>query len=1010
MTALVASEPLRDVLRGEGRLPVERAVRVVEQVLGALAAAHERGIVHGDIKPENVLISGGSDAQVLGFGVASLSSANALDQLNGLTGASTYMAPEQILGEAGGPESDLYAAGVLLYELLAGVPPFRAESPAAMVYYQLNEAPAPPSAHSPGVQDLDDLVLRLLDKLPAERGGSAAAVLEELRGIRRRRENTSLPGVAPGEPAEEPGARISGPRFVGRQAELDALTAPLASLDRGGKAILIAGEAGAGKARLVAELAARARQVGVRPIFGTCPFERGLGGLMPIFDAIGNLFTQEEDSLSDEERQSLRRILEAQSPELGELASTSSTTVQVGAGFASAFGTEESPDAARQQLFDAVVDLLAAAAAMKPMVLVLRDLHWADASALALVQYLAHRVTELPLLLIGTYRPEELAATDTGHDLAGVLEQLGAAGRLEVLSLSRLSQSELLELSRSLYPEADFGEDFGEYLHDQSQGNPFIALEVIKVLGDRGVLHREDGLWRLSSEFAESVIPDRVNTLVMQRIETLDTDQTELLQLAAVLGDRFASTTLEASLGLPRLDLLRTLLSLERDHRLLISDQGNYQFSHTKIREVLYDQLPWELRREYHRIAAATLCDDGHASGETDVADLARHLFHGEEWGRAIPVLQRAGNQAYSVFAWRAAATLYEQLVVAADHQSTTSDAVFHALRCGGRCLAHLGAVEGAGECFRTMRQRAAETGRAVDEAEALYHLGWLARRQRRFEPAVESYEAANLLALEHRDADLDKTRARVLTSWGAVDFERGAYDTAEARWRQALELVQAEGGSEAANALNNLAVLATVRGDLDGAWSEYERVLSLDAGDPSAQTVMTLHNMGMVRSHQGRWSEAMELYDRSLALCRERRLRTHEPAIELNRGEVLLEQGEMGAARQSLSHTVRAFRRQDDPIGLADALRLYGRLCRRERDWDEGRSYLERSVELNRDVGTSVNLGEALYELGALQWESGQAEAAVPVLREAEDIFSQAAASVDLERVRELLRQIDEG
>ncbi|MFH1567641.1 MAG: tetratricopeptide repeat protein [Gemmatimonadota bacterium] len=779
----------------------------------------------------------------------------------------------------------------------------------------------------------------------------------------------------------------------------------------GGRVVFLAGEAGVGKTRLVEEVCRRVRLSGARATWGTCYYGHGLGALMPILDAVGHLFAPAEGGLTEAERSALQVLLERQAPELAPLAGSNHTTVKVRAAFSAAFGTEESPEAARQQLFDTLYDLLATAAAQRPLVVVLEDVHWADAGTVELLGYLARRASECPLLVVVTYRPEELAGPEAEASLARLLAQLNVDGRLEEVSLPRLSRPELLQMARSLFLEADFGEDFAEYLHGQSQGNPFIALEILKLLHGRRVLHCEEGLWSLRPDFAESVIPERVGSLILQRVDQLDPAHREVLQLAAVIGPRFTSADLEAALGTSRLDLLKILFHLERDHRLIAGERGIYEFSHSKIREVLYIELSWELRREYHRIAAAVLTRRAAEGQAVHATELGRHLFFAEEWRAARPHLRRAADEAYQLFAWREAGQLYDQVAVAGRQAGEQSDDVYHALRCGGRCCANLAAYDRARERFAEMQQSAARHDRPADEAEAWYQLGWLERRQRRFEAAAAAFEQAEILCLRHPGEAVSRIRARALISRGAVDFECGRYDEARTRWQEALALVAEAPGPEAANAVNNLAVLATVHGDFDEAWRQYERALELDVGRPATtQTVLTYHNMGMLRADQQRWDEALALFDRSLELCHERRLLAHEPVIEMNRGEALIGRGDLAEARVALSRALRAFRRLDDPVGMADALRLYGCLCRREQNWNESRDYLERSVEINRQIGESVSLGEALYELGALHRAAGQPAAAVPALREAEGIFRKAEARPDLERVQALLQEICPG
>jgi tetratricopeptide (TPR) repeat protein len=248
-----------------------------------------------------------------------------------------------------------------------------------------------------------------------------------------------------------------------------------------------------------------------------------------------------------------------------------------------------------------------------------------------------------------------------------------------------------------------------------------------------------------------------------------------------------------------------------------------------------------------------------------------------------------------------------------------------------------------------------------------------------------------------------------VLINWGCIDFECGNYAEAGSRWQEALGILENGPLQGTADPLNNLAVLATVRGQLEEAWTLYERVLSLDeAGPPTPEKMLTYWNMGMLRADQERWDDALELYAQSLALCKETRYLFHQPTIELNRAEALMGKGDLRHAQVACGEALRGYRRLDDALGVADALRLYGKLCRLEGKWNDGNKYLERSIEINRQFGESVSLGEALYELGILRRDQGETTSAMNPLWEAERIFEKAEAVPDLNRVRTILSELE--
>lgn len=140
------------------------------EIAEALEEAHERGLVHRDIKPQNVLVTARGNVKVADFGIARAASKNTTSRDGLVLGTASYMAPEQAMGEPAGPRSDLYSLGVVLYEMLTGEPPFEAESPVAVSLKHVNEQPRPPRELDPGVpEEADAVVLKLLAKDPADR-------------------------------------------------------------------------------------------------------------------------------------------------------------------------------------------------------------------------------------------------------------------------------------------------------------------------------------------------------------------------------------------------------------------------------------------------------------------------------------------------------------------------------------------------------------------------------------------------------------------------------------------------------------------------------------------------------------------------------------------------------------------------------------------------------------------------------------------------------------------------
>jgi serine/threonine protein kinase len=256
VTQYVRGGSVADLLSARRPQPLElpRAMRIAVQTCRALAHAHAHAILHRDVKPANVWLMPDGTVKLGDFGLALSLDHTQLTQEDMRVGTAAYVAPEQALGSEVSPQSDLYALGVMLYEMAAGRRPFYGNTALAVISQHVNSRPVAPSWHNPAIHDaLDRLILELLAKSPADRPTSAAVVADALEAM--------LTGAPPAEAEPAPVRqktsldRLAGGVFVGRTREMTQLREGLeAALAGRGRLLLVSGEPGSGKTRLTEEL------------------------------------------------------------------------------------------------------------------------------------------------------------------------------------------------------------------------------------------------------------------------------------------------------------------------------------------------------------------------------------------------------------------------------------------------------------------------------------------------------------------------------------------------------------------------------------------------------------------------------------------------------------------------------------------------------------------------------------------------------------------------------------
>jgi ATP/maltotriose-dependent transcriptional regulator MalT len=746
--------------------------------------------------------------------------------------------------------------------------------------------------------------------------------------------------------------------MIGRHDQLRELEGHLQSVRGGaGQVVFVGGDAGVGKTRLLREFAAVARaQGGAEILEGRCYDEDPAMPYGPFVDAIRaavresgpEVVAQACDPWTDD----LARLL----PELEAAAPTTPAS--------------DDPQVQKRRLFEAIYSLIRPYHPQTCRIVVLEDFHWSDQTSQELVHYLARTSARDRVLLIVSYRTDELHRR---HPLTHLIAQLTRDRMYQEIRLAPLAFDELVSMLETTLDRTLPGA-FVDMLYDRTGGNPFFAEELLKSLIEHTQLDTLIGAAQQGRAIDQLAIPISIKDSILDRTADLDTTTAEVLTYAAVIGRRFDFDLLLRLTGLGEAQLLRAVeLLVER--QLVVEEQegmdDSYSFRHALTREAVYGDLLGRERRMRHREVLAAL-EELYAGQHDEVIDqLAYHSLHGRELERAAHYARMAGERAAQMYAFREAVAHYEAALdlLEADDPGERAD-LFESL------------------------------GRAA------YPLGDFNRCARYWREAQRLYEQ---LGQRHKVAEL----ARWL---GRIAWERDDPQTAFAHTRAAIEILEAEPpGRELAMAYSALSQLYMIASQLEEsiAWGEKALRLAEEYGDVAVKT-HALNNIGVSLMERGETARGSACMERSLELARQHGMLLDELRACVNFGGGLLTMGQFKRARELLrAGTNRALEAHVE-LYSAELLGMLGHAELRLGHWDDAYELLARQGR--RDTARQLCDEDCFPQMGELLLRQGRLDEARRLLEQQlsrpeirEDSHARRPISASLVRVYLALGTIEQ-
>lgn len=631
-------------------------------------------------------------------------------------------------------------------------------------------------------------------------------------------------------------SRVLSPTMVGRDSELSALEdALLAALRGDGGVVIVGGEAGMGKTRLVSALAMRGRRLGCTVISGGCSEAELSLPYLPVLEAIGNYMASIDLSALRERLGIAAEELAQLFPQLGRPVTSSGDSAQ-----------------AKMRLFESILMLLTDAARSRGLLLILEDLQWADPSSRELLDYATRRLRSTNVLVVATYRTDEMHRK---HALLPTIQGWRRSGQVEMLDLHPLTGQQIAEMVCAIFDEQSISDEFRDFLRDRSEGNPFVLEEMLRDALDRGDIFRTDDGWDRKT-LAEIRLPPTVRDTILQRLERLSREHVAVLSAASAIGRSFDVASLAKVAGV---DESVTLAALETSVMAQLLEEGSaqdsgFRFRHALTREAIYEDLVLPRRQQLHGRVADVLG----AKPDHRAVDVANHLLMAGRYGEAVAMCVAAADNAYQQYAYHDAAELLER---AAPH---AGDAVRR-----GRLLCR------AGDCYwnntesanakRLLEQGIADLEAAGLGTEAAVHRLLLGRcywELLRSDLAREEFEKVRV-SLE--SAGPSETLALAYMRLGGLADWNGDYATGRRLIERAVQLAELAGAELVRIwSLNFLAGAEVGSGEIESAFRHYEESYAGSvANDYRFQVGNAIYNATWSATHLGLGAKVAAWHDR---------------------------------------------------------------------------------------------------------------------------------------------------
>ncbi len=934
----------------------KKLVSAMLQVLQALNYIHSLNIIHRDVKPGNIMVTEDGTAKVMDFGVARDLSSNSMLTGELIVGSPAYLSPEKIKGSALGPESDLYAVGVLLYKLCVGCIPFDDDSMIEMAMSHMHRAPMPAlELNSQIPETLNWIIMKLLEKEPENRFRTADELAEV---IRRWIQGKSADALLRKEEIQK---TVTAKRRIYLSGRERRIYRGIVQDAQNRNHIVITGEQGIGKTTLADFMKTAARQEGYDVLSINC-----LRYPLSSFDLLGNLlsglFKRAEKYLSDV-FEDFCRLHGAIIQKLFPAFNFNVTSYDALTGFSELSGQEH-----RRFLFDSLTHLIKSYTEKRRLAVFIDNFQWADSDSIDFFNHIMQKVKQFGRAYARSFLPPRfflciacrLDSSDEQTEVKRKIDLLQQEFSFVPIKLERLTKTQIRNFLVELLGSENIPEALLNKVMKESEGVPLYIHEMLKQYKDEGVLVPTENGWRFNQKMSTSSLTGKLRDILDERFLKLTEEQKRLLEFASVIGRSFDFEMLkklsgmDESLMLDRLEevILAGIIAERRE-----ADEYRLDFHHSKFRDYFYENLLRARKRKLHLKLGHIVERQFQHQKNPAYAFAAFHFTQAGKFDAAVDYYLKAGNSARANLSFHEAVDYYRKAhdifinnkeKFEFDEQNDHDKRLIAIMHSLGEMLLLAGRLSESKEILENafdilLRSPKPETQQQVqltfDLGELYYRLG---ERTQAEKMLLNAYSLVD-------DTEEKTSLASVCESLGKLYTEASEYDKAEKYWDKALKISdEIQNDRSKIKALTGKSYLNYFKGNMEAAESEIKQAheIAEKMNDPLIK-VNTKHNLALVLSMFGRYDEAFPQF--------------RETARIYEKSGMLLEQC-------NSNHN----------IGIA--LHKTGKLQQAE-------TYFKKALKLAENIGRNFSIVSCHYSLALLYTELSRYREAIGMLQKAEQL-----------------------